>query len=104
MTEFDKLVKITGEEDEELLYALYTNAQAQVLAYTNRTKMIAPLMQTTLDMAVMAYNRLGTQGEKGRSEAGENYQFLDFPESVRVVLDRYRLARVGGKVYEADEA
>lgn len=37
MTELEKLKKLTGEKDEELLQILMEDATAWVLAYTNRT-------------------------------------------------------------------
>lgn len=38
MTELEKLKKLTGEKDEELLQVLMEDATAWVLAYTNRTR------------------------------------------------------------------
>ena len=53
------------------------------------------------DLALIAYNRRGTEGEKSRSEGGESYSFDDAPKQIYDILNRYRLARVGGKAYEA---
>ena len=52
------------------------------------------------DLAVIALNRLGTEGETGRSEGGEAYSFDNAPRQIYDVLNRFRLARVGGRTYE----
>lgn len=101
MTELEKVKKLTGESDEELLSLLLEEAEMFVLSYTNRTKLIPPLEKTVRDLAVIALNRMGTEGESGRSEAGESYSFNDAPKAVYDVLNRYRLARIGGRAYEA---
>lgn len=94
------LKKLTGESDEALLSFLLEDAEQFVLSYTNRTKIIAGLEKTVRDLAVIALNRRGTEGEASRSEAGESYGFDNAPKQIYDVLDRYRLARVGGKTYE----
>ena len=101
MMEIAKLSKLTGESDEALLSLLHEEAQEFVLAYTNRTRMIDPLKNPVRDLAVIAYNRRGTEGENSRSGGGESYSFDNAPKQIYDVLNRYRLARVGGKTYEA---
>ncbi len=96
------LKKMTGESDEELLSLLLTDAEETVLAYTGRSSMIAGLQKPARDLALIAYNRMGTEGESGRSGGGESYSFNDAPKQIYDVLDRYRLARIGGRRYEAE--
>lgn len=97
MTEVEKLKKLTGESDEELLSLLLSDAETFVLSYTNRTRVIPQLEKTVRDLAVIALNRMGTEGETGRSEGGGSYTFNDAPKQIYDVLNRYRLARVGGR-------
>lgn len=103
MTELEKLKILTNESDETLLSLLLEDAEAQVLGYTNRTKLIDELRKPTRDLALIAYNRLGTEGETGRSEAGESYSFNDAPTQVYSVLNKHRLARCGGHAHEEIE-
>lgn len=91
---------LTGETDDELLSVLLSDAEEYVLAYTNRTKIIPALKKPVRDLAVIALNRIGTEGESGRSEGGESYSFDNAPKHIYEILNRYRMARVGGKVYE----
>ncbi len=100
MNDLEKLKLLTGESDEQLLSLLLEDAEQYVLDYTNRTKMVDGLKKTVRDFALVAYNRMGTEGESGRSEAGESYDFNDAPKRIYDVLNRYRIARVGGKAHE----
>jgi hypothetical protein len=101
LTEIEKLKKLTGESDEELLFLLLEEAEAFVLSYTNRTKLVSGLDKAVRDLAVIALNRMGTEGESGRSGAGETYSFDNAPKQVYDLMDRYRLVRIGGKAHEA---
>ena len=74
-----------------------------VLAYTGRKKMIPELKKTVRDLAVIAINRMGTEGESSRTGSGESYNFDNAPKQIYDVLNRYRLARVGGVTYEAEK-
>lgn len=97
----ERLKKLTGETDEELLEILLEEAEEFVLSYTNRTKIVTGLEKAVRDLAVIALNRIGTEGESSRSEGGESYSFDAAPKQVYDILNRYRLARVGGVVHEA---
>lgn len=101
MTDVEKLAILTGENDYELLSLLLEDAEEFVKSYTNRTKIVTGLEKTVRDLAVIALNRMGTEGESGRSAAGESYNFDNAPKQVYDIMNRYRLARVGGKTYEA---
>lgn len=100
MDDIDKLKKLTGESDEDLLSLLLEDAKDFVLSYTNRTEIVPGLQKTVRDLAVIALNRMGTEGESSRSEGGESYSFENAPKHIYDVLDRYRLARIGGRTYE----
>lgn len=100
MTDVEKLKILTGESDEELLSLLLADAEEYVLSYTNRKVLPDTLKKTVRDLAVVALNRMGTEGETGRSEAGESYSFDNAPKHIYDVLNRYRLARVGGHAFE----
>ena len=100
MNEVEKLKLLTGENDERFLELLLSDAQEYALSYTNRAKMVPGLAKPVRDLAVIAYNRRGTEGEAGRSEGGESYSFDAAPKRIYDVLDSYRLVRIGGRTYE----
>ena len=101
VTDIEKLKKLTGESDDILLSLLLEEATAFVLSYTGRTKIVAGLEKAVRDLAVIALNRMGTEGEASRSGGGESYSFDNAPKHIYDTLDRYRLARIGGRTYEA---
>ena len=101
MTDIEKLKKLTGESDDILLSLLLEEATAFVLSYTGRTKIATGLEKAVRDLAVIALNRMGTEGEASRSGGGESYSFDNAPKHSYDTLDRYRLARIGGRTYEA---
>jgi DNA packaging protein, QLRG family len=101
VTDIEKLKKLTGESDDILLSLLLEEATAFVLSYTGRTKIVTGLEKAIRDLAVIALNRMGTEGEASRSGGGESYSFDNAPKHIYDTLDRYRLVRIGGKTYEA---
>lgn len=103
MTDFERIKILTGERDEELVEVVLEDATDWVLAYTGRKKMIPELKKTVRDLAVIAINRMGTEGESSRTGAGESYNFDTAPKRIYDVLNRYRLVRVGGVTYEAEK-
>ena len=103
MTDFERIRVLTGERDEELVEVVLEDATDWVLAYTGRKKMIPELKKTVRDLAVIAINRMGTEGESSRTGAGESYNFDNAPKQIYDVLNRYRLGRVGGVTHEAEK-
>ena len=101
--DIERVQTLTGEKDEDLIEILLDDAEAFVLSYTNRTRLKTGLEKAVRDLAVIALNRMGTEGEKSRSEGGESYTFDDAPNQIYDTLNRNRLARVGGKIYEAEK-
>jgi hypothetical protein len=96
----ERVKLLTGEESEDLIEAYLEEAEDFVKGYTNRSVIITPLEKAVRDLAVIALNRMGTEGESSRSEGGESYSFESAPRQIYDLLNRYRLARVGGITYE----
>lgn len=90
----------SDEWDEELMAQLVEDAADWVLAYCNRSIVPDSLIRTVGDLAIVAFNRLGTEGDQSRSEAGESYSFETAPAHIFKILNKYRLARVGGYAHE----
>ena len=102
MTDLEMLKKMTGESDEELLSLLLTIAEEKVLSLAGRTKIIYPLKPAVRDWAVVAYNRMGTEGETSRSGGGISSAFAEIPKDIEETIKRYRLGRVCGRAYEKE--
>lgn len=97
------LKKMTGESDEELLSLLLMMAEEKLLELTNRTKMIPKLKSAKRNWALIAYNRLGMEGESSRSQGGITSAFIEIPKEIEEAIRANRLVRVGGKVHEKTE-
>lgn len=98
--DIERVKLLTGETNENLIEAYLEEAADFVKSYTNRSVVITPLEKAVRDLAVIALNRMGTEGESSRSEGGESYSFESAPRQIYDLLNRYRLARVGGITYE----
>lgn len=103
MTDLEYVKAATKETNEALISMLLEKSESFILSYTGRTNMIQQLEYPKRELAVIYYNRMGTEGEKARSEAGESRTFEEAPKQIHDILNRYRLAAVGGKTYEASK-
>ena len=83
--------------EDRLLTALLSQAEAEVLAVTGRTELPEGLRGAVIDLAVMRYNRRGTEGESLRTEGGVTAQMEALPEDIRRQLRQYTLAKAGVK-------
>ena len=86
--------------DADLLEQLITDEADFAQGYTNRTEIPNGLLRTVGDLAMVAYNRRGTEGESARSEGGESYTFETAPAQIYDILRNFRLVRAGGSHHE----
>ena len=100
MTDLEMLKKITGESDNDLLSLLLQMAEGEILSLTNRSKMTEKLKPAVRKWALIAYNRMGMEGETSRSEGGISSSFVEIPKEIQDAIKRYRLGRVCGHAYE----
>ena len=102
MTTNEKFIKLTGENDEDIAEIMLERAENFILGYTNRTVIPAILEGTKLDIAVVMYNQMGSEGFSSHSEGGISVSFSSdgVPGDILKRLDTYRLGRVGGVVFE----
>lgn len=102
--QLERLKKLVDRQDaDELLAQLLEDAEATALAYMHRTEIPDALVTSVGDAALVAYNRLGTEGEASRSEGGESYSFIELPDKFYRLWKSYRLARVSGNAYEKEQ-
>ena len=105
MDNIEILKSMTGCKDETLLAVLLQQAEEEILSLTNRTKLNDRLKPCVRKWALIAYNRLGTEGEASRSEGGISASFIEIPTDIKRFIEENRIARVGGYAHEkkADE-
>lgn len=74
---------------------LVEDAAVLILDYTNRDIMIDPLWVYARQLATVAYNQEGNEGESSRSEGGVSQNFIDdIPSNIKHGLNRYRVGKV----------
>ncbi len=82
------------EAADDLLLELLTQAQALILGYTGRHAMPQALTDAWLRLAMVLYNRLGTEGESWRHEGGLMIRFSEFPPMLLHQLRAWRVGRI----------
>ncbi len=81
---------------EGLLSALLDQAGDLIRAYTGQAEVPAALQSAQLRLAVIAYNRLGMEGESYRHEGGLTVRGEALPKDLLCLLKPYRLLKVPG--------
>ena len=90
----DQLTNIkirTNEDDVILLNQLLEDAEAEILDYCNRDILLPRMLGLQRELAVIYYNRLGSEGESSRSEGGVSVSYsTDIPKNIKRRLNSYR--------------
>ena len=87
----EKLQVRLKEEDEDLLEQLLEDAEAEILDYCNRDVLLPRMLGLQRELAIVYYNRLGSEGESSRSEGGVSVGYsTDIPENIKRRLNSYR--------------
>lgn len=97
MTEMLKAMCGCTSDEATVLIQLATN---DVLLATNRSVLPKKLEAVVLDIALIRFNRMGSEGEASRSQGGVSITFESMPEHIKKMLSFERLAGVGGHAFE----
>lgn len=85
------------EGREGYINSLLCEAEDKILDITGRSEVPAQLDSLVVKLAVIAYNKTGSEGESSRSEGGISRAFDDLPEDDKARLVNY--PRKVGTVY-----
>ena len=89
--QIDKLKVRLNEEDTALLEQLLEDAETEILDYCNRDVLLPRMFGLQRELAIVYYNRLGSEGESSRSEGGVSVSYsTDIPENIKKRLNTYR--------------
>ena len=91
-----RLPEVKNEEQDSLLLALLSDAEALIKNYTGREAVPEALHSAQVRLAAMLFNRLGTEGEKSRSEGDIQRNFDSLLQDIRYELLPFRLVKTGG--------
>ena len=97
---FKLIAGITDDEQDGLITALLSDAGDSVCDYIGRDEVPARLVSVQVQLAVMAFNKRGAEGESSRSEGGISQSFDGLPPELLARLKNY--PRKAGVLYTAD--
>lgn len=104
MTQIEKLKIKLQEDNEELLALLLEDAEYEILDYTNRLELLPKMEGLQRELAIIYYNRMGSEGESSRSEGGVSVSYsTDIPGSIKSRLNAYRRLKAVGIANEIKE-
>lgn len=89
MTQLEKLKVRLPDADINLLTQLLEDAENDILDYTNRNVLLPRMEALQRELAIIYYNRLGSEGETSRSEGGISVSY-EMPQSMKDRLKAYR--------------
>lgn len=98
MTQIERLkARLGNDVDEILLQVLLDDAETEILDYTNRTELLPKMEGLQRELAIIYYNRQGSEGEASRSEGGVSVSYsTEIPESIKSRLVAYRRLKAVG--------
>ena len=97
---FKLLAGITDDSQDGLITALLSDAEDSVRDYIGRDVVPERLVSVQVQLAVIAYNKRGAEGESSRSEGGISQSFDGLPPELMARLKNY--PRQAGVLYTAD--
>lgn len=97
---FKLLAGITDDSQDGLITALLSDAEDSVRDYIGREEVPARLISVQIQLAVIAYNKRGAEGESSRTEGGISQSFDGLPPELLARLKNY--PRKAGVLYTAD--
>lgn len=81
---------VADDKQDKLLTALLSSAEDTVLDLIGREVLPARLMSIKVELALIAYNKQGAEGESSRSEGGISRSFVDgLPKEMQERLKNY---------------
>lgn len=88
------LLGIKDDSEDELLELMLEDAMSDVLIWTNRTRLPAPLESAVRQVVIIRYNKQGVEGESSHSEGGISRSFDDLPKGLQDSILQKRLAKL----------
>lgn len=97
MEQLEKLkirLNIKTNDEDDLLNLLLEDAENEILDYCNRDILPDKAQALQRELAVVYYNRLGSEGESSRSEGGVSVNYItDIPSGIKSRLNAFRLLK-----------
>lgn len=100
MTQLEKLkirLGIRDNSEDDLLNMLLEDAEGEILDFCNRDILPVKVEALQRELAIIYYNRLGSEGETSRSEGGVSVSYsTEIPENIKSRLLAFRRLKLVG--------
>ena len=100
MAQLEKLkirLGISDNSEDALLNMLLEDAEGEILDFCNRDILPVKVEALQRELAIIYYNRLGSEGESSRSEGGVSVSYsTDIPENIKSRLIAFRRLKLVG--------
>lgn len=107
MTQLEKLklrLGITDNTQDDLLNLILEDSQNEILDFTHRSALLSTIEGLQRELAIIYYNRIGSEGESARSEGGISVTYsTDMPTNIKDRLKAYRLLKAVGVANASEE-
>lgn len=94
MSQLEKLkvrLGIKDDKQDDLLNTILEDAESEILDCTNRDKLPSKAEGLQSKLAIIYYNRIGSEGENSRSEGGVSVSYsTEIPEDIRLRLSVFK--------------
>lgn len=98
MAQLEKLkvrLGIVGEEQDNLLQAILEDVEWEMLAFTNRSELTTAMNSLQIKIAIIEYNKQGSEGMSSDSQGGKTQSWIDgLPSDVKTSLIGFRKLRL----------
>lgn len=98
MSNLEKLklrLGINSSKEDSLLELILEDSKAEIIDYCRLEEFNNILEPVQRELAIIYYNRQGTEGEVSRSEGGISSSYgTDIPQNLKDRLKRYRKVKV----------
>lgn len=100
MAQLEKLkirLGIRDNSEDDLLNMLLEDAEGEILDFCNRGILPVKVEALQRELAIIYYNRLGSEGESSRSEGGVSVSYsTEIPENIKSRLLAFRRLKLVG--------
>ena len=98
MTQLERLkvrLGIAEDEQDSLLQAILEDVEGEILAFTNRSELTTAMNPLQIKIAIIEYNKQGSEGMASDSQGGKSQSWIDgLPSDVKTSLISFRKLRL----------
>ena len=86
---------IADTSQDTLLESILEDVEADMLAFTNRSELLPSMSSLQIKIAIIEYNKQGSEGMSSDSQGGKSQSWIDgLPNDVQSTLTSFRRLKV----------